>query len=163
MKNSYHIAVYIAYRISHRNIAPALHKYYFKANETAMKCALMIVFFQKLHRKILDFCIFQELSTIFVYPSWKKCYKSSLFSILLDLITNMCMSHFHKGTPCVDFYSHLVANKPVLQKTQYKTQFGRATLNIFSENKKCKNLVFFCETYEEIRSSEHSSSLFHSY
>ena len=24
MKNSYHIAVYIAYRISHRNIAPAL-------------------------------------------------------------------------------------------------------------------------------------------
>ena len=21
----------------------------------------------------------------------------------------MCMSHFHKGTPCVDFYSHLVS------------------------------------------------------
>ena len=34
------------------------NKQYFNANETAMKCALMIVFFQKLHRKILDFCIF---------------------------------------------------------------------------------------------------------
>ena len=34
------------------------NKQYFNANETAIKCALMIVFFQKLHRKILDFCIF---------------------------------------------------------------------------------------------------------
>ena len=139
------------------------NKQYFHANETATKCALMIVFFQKLHRKILDFCNFQKFSTIFVYPSWKKCYKSSLFSIFLDFITNMCMSHFHKGTSCVDFHSHIVPNKPVLQKTQYKTEFRRATLNIFSENKKCKNLVFFCETSEEIRSSEHSSSLFHSH
>ena len=49
------------------------------------------------------------------------------------------------------------------RKQKYKTQFRRATLNIFSENKKCKNLVFFCETSEEIRSSEHSSSLFHSH
>ena len=39
---------------------------YFNANDTAMKCALMIVFFQKLHRKILDFCIFY-LFILFIF------------------------------------------------------------------------------------------------
>ena len=31
---------------------------YFNANETAMNYTLLIVFLQKFHRKILDFCIF---------------------------------------------------------------------------------------------------------
>ena len=57
---------------------------YFKANETTMNRALTIVFVQKFHRKILDFCIFEKLSKFFIYQPQNRSLKSSLFSILLD-------------------------------------------------------------------------------
>ena len=74
----------VAPKTSESNHSIQWHQQYFNANETAMNYALMIVFLQKFHRKILDFCIFEKLSKFFIYQPQNRSLKSSLFSILLD-------------------------------------------------------------------------------
>ena len=84
---------------------------YFKANETTMNRALTIVFVQKFHRKILDFCIFEKLSKFFIYQPQNRSLKSSLFSILLDsprgVLCEIGVSHScikSQSTPLCKFF-----------------------------------------------------------
>ena len=128
-----------------------------------MNYALMIVFLQKFHRKILDFCIFcfpkkysKQLAQTLSYTrfSIKPVYSGR------DGYKNQHRGYLYEN----DSYTCLLLNRAKQRITKICNISSRmGTRKLLKVPKKCKNLIFFCATFEKIRSSEHISSLCHSH